>query len=225
MEQLRLGFSRSLCGVRRSESLLEGTWLFSWPAAVGIAIPTTTRTTAALGWGPGSGQTVQPHILLADGRNMCVCQAWKPVGKNPEQGLHSGSVFSHLSLLLLFSFGLLSFLLDSRHRTPEWRSHEALSAPANALQTRGLWIQLDCLGSEELERTCVGGHLTCPCGSHGTLGPQLGWGHFTGGAVTPMSLGRGGYHLQGRGSLCFPDSGITTRPQLSVVIHPCDFHH
>lgn len=39
----------------------------------------------------------------------CVCQAWKPVGKNPEQGLHAGSVFS-LPLPVPFS-SLLGFCL------------------------------------------------------------------------------------------------------------------
>lgn len=101
-----MGFSRSLCGVRRSESLLEGTWLFSWPAAVGIT--TITRTTAALGRGPGSGQAVQPHILLADGRNMCV-SGLETSSEDPEQGLHSGSVFP-LPLPVPFS-SLLGFCL------------------------------------------------------------------------------------------------------------------
>lgn len=100
--------------MRRSESLVEGTWLFSWPAAVGIAIPTITRTTAALGRGPGSGQTVQPHILLADGRNVCVSGV-ETSREEPRAGAtHQLCVFSPLPVPFssLLGFCLFFWTLD-----------------------------------------------------------------------------------------------------------------
>lgn len=148
--------------------------------------------------------------------------------EEPESKVHIGFAFS-LPLPVPFSLLGVSLFLWTLDTEPQEGEavricqHQQMPFKQERLRC-GLWVSLDQPGSEELVETCGGGNSGSPLGSHGALGPQLGWEPLPGETHTPVSLGKGGCHLGG-GNQCVPDLEMTTGPQSSIVTHPCDFHH
>ena len=143
------------------KSLLEGSWLFQWPAATGMTIHTSRLRPCTGVHALARLSSLSPFWLLA---GMCMCQAWKSAAKNPRAGWGWGRGSAHW--LCNFSpsphsfFFSLCLSLFFWTRAPGGQSHEGLSVPAKSFQRRGtqdtLQIHLNWPGSKELVKTCIG---------------------------------------------------------------------